>query len=148
MKAAIWKVLIAALVFSVSASVTTAQEVHGELYDESYFVGRWAADGVIFAYDVHSDISLTEWVFPLEYVFAADGTGYAVEGGKERPLTWSVMFRSETGSIIGGLLTITEKDTSKVSFVGFAGANHFSETTLLRDGEVELPFHYQYYRVE
>ena len=73
---------------------------------------------------------------------------YWVEGGKNYPFTWSVMFRRETGSQIGGLLIITEGDGRKVSFVGFADASHFSEATIVRDGETESPFRYRYRRVE
>ena len=119
-----------------------------DTYDASTLVGRWAADGVIFAYNVETEIALTEWLFPLEYFFAADGTGYQAEGGKDYPFTWSMMFRREDQSPIGGLMTITKEDSYKISYVGFADANHFSETTIIRDGGTETPFHYQYRRME
>jgi len=140
-------VAVAALFVAMTVSVT-GQDYYGEVFDRSFFIGTWAADGTIFTYDTDADLGMTEWVFPLQYVFFADGTGYRTEGDTDYPFDWSVMFRRDDESRIGAILTFTEGDSVKVSFVGFAGPDIFAEATILRDGEPDTPFHYMYHRVK
>lgn len=76
-----------------------------------------------------------------------NGLVLRVEGGAQTPCTWSVQFQRNGRSPIGGLMTMVKRESTKVSFVGFADRNSFAGTTILRNGEPQNPFYCVYLRM-